>query len=71
MYVCLCHGVTDEEVKQSVAKGNRTLRQVSQHLKVGTGCGTCTDYARCLVKELTKENPPEPQPGDDDPVESP
>ena len=66
MYVCLCHAVTDADIKRSVEAGNRTLRQVSRDLKVGTGCGTCVDCARSLIKDLVKDNPPAESPGDDE-----
>jgi len=69
MYVCLCHAVTDGDIKRSVEAGNRTLKQVSKDLKVGTDCGTCIDCARALIKDLVKNNPPAASPGDDEVAE--
>lgn len=49
MYVCLCHAVTDRQIKQAVSEGVNTLRQVQLCLRVGTNCGKCIPAAREVI----------------------
>lgn len=55
MYVCLCHGVTDQEIAQAVADGHRDVQSIQTHLLAGTGCGGCINFTAELIDELTSE----------------
>jgi bacterioferritin-associated ferredoxin len=46
MYVCICSGVSDRQVRAALAAGARTLDDLSMALGVGVGCGCCRDAAR-------------------------
>jgi len=48
MYVCLCKGVTDTQIRAAVDQGNVSFNDVQQKLDVGTVCGTCS----CEVKDI-------------------
>lgn len=48
MYLCLCYGVTDRKVKELVAQGVLSLREVQKVCQAGTDCGSCV----CEIKEL-------------------
>jgi bacterioferritin-associated ferredoxin len=50
MYLCLCHGITDHQVKQLSADGTRSTAQVYSHFGVRPKCGKCVPYVRDLVK---------------------
>ncbi len=41
MYVCICAGVPDVEVRSCIARGARTVEQVGDACGAGTGCGSC------------------------------
>lgn len=41
MYVCLCQGVTDTEIKEAIGKGAKTLEEVIDVTKAGSGCMGC------------------------------
>ncbi len=41
MYVCLCKGVTDRQVRDAAAAGARSVSEVSLACGAGTGCGGC------------------------------
>ncbi|MBW3140504.1 bacterioferritin-associated ferredoxin [Ferrimonas balearica] len=41
MYVCVCYGVTDKQVKQAVDSGAVDLKSLQKALNVGTQCGKC------------------------------
>lgn len=51
MYVCLCQAVKDSEVRQAVASGVEDVDQLAEALGVGTGCGSCRDFAQALIDE--------------------
>lgn len=61
MYVCLCHAVTDRQVKQAVKEGACTVRQVQLCLRVGTNCGKCIPAAREIVETVLAEKPIPPR----------
>lgn len=62
MYLCLCHAVTDRQVRQAVQEGTSSLRQVQLSLRLGTKCGKCIPAARELVHACQRESgcPPSP-----------
>lgn len=51
MYVCLCHAVTDRQIKHVVQEGICSLRQVQLCLRVGTNCGKCIPAAREIIEQ--------------------
>ncbi|HEY0814691.1 MAG TPA: (2Fe-2S)-binding protein [Pseudonocardia sp.] len=44
MYVCICAGVTDTEVRSAVACGARSIEDVGEACAAGTGCGSCHEH---------------------------
>ena len=34
MYICLCHGVTDKKIEQTIDDGAMTMRELSKELQV-------------------------------------
>ena len=52
MYVCLCKGITDGDIKRSMDEGAGSFREVRERLGVSTVCGSCA----CVAKELVKAN---------------
>ncbi|WP_017937708.1 bacterioferritin-associated ferredoxin [Zestomonas thermotolerans] len=51
MYVCLCHGVTDGQIREAIYEGCCSYREVRENLGVGTQCGKCA----CLAKQVVRE----------------
>lgn len=52
MYVCLCHGVTDSDIRRAVqSEGVCTMRQLSRRFGVATQCGKCGCCARQVLRE--------------------
>lgn len=49
MYVCVCKAVTDKTIKQMVAEGLCSMRELKQCLGVGSQCGKCTSSAQDLL----------------------
>lgn len=51
MYVCLCHGVTDRDIRRAADAGCRSVRELGQELGVGQQCGRCASTARAILRE--------------------
>ncbi|NCF17785.1 MAG: (2Fe-2S)-binding protein [Haliea sp.] len=51
MYVCLCKGITDTQIRAAVADGASSLREVHSTLGVASQCGKCGITARDIVRE--------------------
>lgn len=56
MYVCLCHSVTDTDIRRLVrTEGVCTMRELSRELGVATQCGKCGRCAREVLHEAVAE----------------
>ncbi len=55
MYVCLCTGTTDRQIKQAVFDGARSLDDVRDDLGVASQCGQCSCLARQIIQDTTDE----------------
>lgn len=55
MYVCLCHNVTDNDIRQLVrTRGVGTMRELREHLGVATQCGKCAQCAKDVLREAVQ-----------------
>lgn len=52
MYVCICNGVTDSEIREAAENGVNSMRQLGKELGVGRQCGRCA----CTAREILREN---------------
>lgn len=50
MYVCICHGFTDKQVKTAVNQGARSTAKVYESFGVRPQCGKCVDCVRDMVR---------------------
>jgi bacterioferritin-associated ferredoxin len=55
MYVCLCQGVTDGHIRDSIYEGCCSYREVRETLQVGLQCGKCACLAKQVVRETLME----------------
>ena len=51
MYVCLCHGVTDREIRQAAADGVREIHVLTMRTGAGSNCGSCLPMAAELLAD--------------------
>lgn len=52
MYVCLCNGVTDREIREVAAAGCRTLPELTMRTGCGATCGSCLEMAQQILDEV-------------------
>lgn len=55
MYVCLCVGVTSQQVIDAVEAGASTTKQVGECTGAGTVCGRCKNSIRALIAASSQE----------------
>lgn len=51
MYVCLCAGITDSQIRAAAEQGCGSLKQLRQQLDVGGQCGKCLIQAAAILRE--------------------
>jgi bacterioferritin-associated ferredoxin len=51
MYVCICKGITDTQIRAAVEEGASSVRDVRKTLGVASQCGKCGILARDIVRE--------------------
>lgn len=58
MYVCLCNGITDGQIREAaLEKGCDSLRDLRRELGVGSQCAKCARYARQVLRETRSVAP--------------
>jgi bacterioferritin-associated ferredoxin len=50
MYVCICNGVTDRDIRQAAEAGCRSLAELTMRTGCGATCGTCLDTAASILE---------------------
>ncbi len=55
MYICVCNGVTEREIRSTIEAGARSFGDLQRELGVASGCGQCKQEAKCLLREARRE----------------
>lgn len=51
MYVCLCHGVTDSDIRRAAEAGCASVSELTMRTGLGSGCGSCGEMAAGILSE--------------------
>lgn len=51
MYICLCKGVTENQIRDAVCEGAANLHDLRHTLGVASGCGRCAEFAEQVIEE--------------------
>lgn len=51
MYVCLCNGITENQIREAVTCGADSLLALRLELGVAACCGRCADCAQQVLHE--------------------
>lgn len=60
MYVCVCNGVTDREIRDVALAGCRSVTELTMRTGAGAGCGSCIEMAEALLQETRAAAKPLP-----------
>jgi bacterioferritin-associated ferredoxin len=55
MYICLCQGVTDGQIRDAVEQGLDSMARVRQETGLCNQCGRCGEAARQVFEEACSE----------------
>jgi bacterioferritin-associated ferredoxin len=50
MYICVCHAISDRQIREAVDRGAGSLCEVQAYLPVAGCCGRCEDSARQVIE---------------------
>jgi bacterioferritin-associated ferredoxin len=56
MFVCLCTGVTSQVVREVVANGASTSKEVAAVCGAGSECGRCKRTVRAIIESHFADN---------------
>ena len=51
MYVCICHGVTDTQIRRAADEGVRDVHELTMRTGAGASCGSCLELAASILNE--------------------
>jgi bacterioferritin-associated ferredoxin len=51
MYVCVCHAVTDDDVRDHVMAGACSAKAIRAACGMRPGCGSCVNRIRALIEQ--------------------
>ena len=51
MYVCVCNGVTDRQIREVAEAGCRSVAELTMRTGAGAGCGSCLELAAQILEE--------------------
>ncbi len=60
MYVCICNGITDRDIRDAVRGGAHDLESLAAATGCSTVCGSCGALAEELLQETRRETLPLP-----------
>ena len=50
VYVCICNGVTDRDIRQAAEAGCRSVPELTMRTGAGANCGSCLELASSLLE---------------------
>lgn len=60
MYVCICHGISDRDIREAADEGCREVHELSMRTGLGSGCGSCLELASEVLHEARTQAFPLP-----------
>ncbi len=61
MYVCVCNGITDQEIRAEVAQGVSSLDELTRRTGCGDCCGSCVEFAAEILAESAHTHVSQPR----------
>lgn len=56
MFVCVCKGITDKDIRQAVNQGDQSIKIIKETLGVASQCGGCVTLAKEIIDEQLVAN---------------
>ena len=55
MYVCLCKGITDTQIRAAVDQGANSITKLQKKIGVAQSCGSCIEMTESILNQKSKE----------------
>ena len=55
MYVCICNGVTDRQIREAAGSGVRSMAELTMRTGCGASCGSCVETATAILEATPPE----------------
>ena len=55
MYVCLCKGITDTQIRAAVDLGANSITKLQKKIGIAQSCGSCIEMTESIIKQKSKE----------------
>lgn len=52
MYVCVCYGITDRQIREVAQAGCTSTAELTMRTGAGANCGSCLDMAAEVLEEV-------------------
>jgi bacterioferritin-associated ferredoxin len=52
LFVCVCNGVTERQIREAIDCGAKSLPELTAALGVAAGCGACANHTRCMLESF-------------------
>jgi len=58
VYVCICNGVTDHQIREAAAAGCGSMAELTMRTGCGASCGSCVQVAASLLDDEASRGAP-------------
>lgn len=55
VYICICNGVTQNDIRQAAVAGCRSVPELTMRTGCGASCGSCLDSAAQVLREAQQD----------------
>ena len=56
MIVCVCHNVSESEIKSAIKSGMNDMHSLRENLGIGTCCGKCKSCTKKILRECSSDD---------------
>ena len=54
MFVCICNGITEQDIENAVGQGAGSMQQLREKLDVANQCGRCTQFVKSTLENASE-----------------
>lgn len=54
MFVCICNGITEQDIKSAAEQGIDSMQKLRENLDVANQCGRCTQFVKNTLENASQ-----------------
>lgn len=55
MIICICHNISEAEIKSAIQAGSDDMHSLRENLGIGSDCGKCKSCAKKILRECAAD----------------